>query len=133
MIFDIKILGYINIFEKFTRARVKDCFIDDGVLTFIVFQGDLGKALGKKGETLRKVSAKFKKKIKLIEFNSNQQKFTQNLVYPIKPEVAVTDEKIIIKAKNNFEKGKIFGRDKENYKKLKVLIKKYFKKELILE
>jgi transcription termination/antitermination protein NusA len=133
MIFDIKILGYINTFEKFTRSRVKDCFIDDGVLTFIIFQGDLGKALGKKGETLRKASAKFKKKIKLIEFNSDQKKFILNLVYPLKPEVVITDDKIVIQAKNNFEKGKIFGREKENYKKLKELIKKYFKKELVLE
>ena len=133
MIFDIKILGYINTLEKLTRARVKDCFVDEGILTFIIFQGDLGKALGKKGETLRKVSEKFKKKIKLIEYNSSPEKFTLNLVYPLRPEVTVTDENIIIKSKNNFEKGKIFGRDKENYKKLKVLIKKYFKKELILE
>ncbi len=133
MIFDIKILGYINTFEKFTRARVKDCLNDEGVLTFIIFQGDLGKALGKKGETLRKVSAKFKKKIKLIEFNSNPEKFVLNLVYPLKPELEITDDKIAIKAKNNFEKGKIFGREKENFKKLKELIKKYFKKELVIE
>ena len=108
MIFDIKILGYINTFEKLTRARVKDCFVDEGILTFIIFQGDLGKALGKKGETLRKVSEKFKKKIKLIEYNSSPEKFTLNLVYPLRPEVTVTDENIIIKSKNNFEKGKIF-------------------------
>jgi len=133
MIFDIKILGYIKIFENLTKARVKDCFTDDKELIFIVNEGEIGKAIGKQGSTIKMVSEKFKKKIKVIEYNSKPEKFVLNLIYPLKPEVTIKDNKIIIKTSSNQEKGKIFGRGRENFKKLSNLINKYFKLILSLE
>ena len=41
-------INHINLFEKITKARVKDCFLND-IIVFIVEEGDLGKAIGKKG------------------------------------------------------------------------------------
>ena len=67
MKFDIKLIGLINVFEKVTRSRVKDAFFDkDGILVFIVKQGEIGTAIGKKGVNVKKLSTVMKKKIKLI-------------------------------------------------------------------
>ncbi len=129
-----EIIGYINVFERATRAHVKDCFVDEGVLVFVINQGDIGKALGKGGINIKKLGFKLKKRIKLIEYSTDIKRFVRNLVYPIKPvEINIIENNIIVKCANNKEKGQIYGRNKENLKKINELIKKYFKTEISLE
>ena len=60
-----EVIGFINLFEKVTRAQVKDCFSDDG-LVFVVQPGQMGLAIGKKGVNIKKVSGLLKKKVKVI-------------------------------------------------------------------
>lgn len=133
MIFDQKILGYINLFEKTTRASVKDCFEEADALIFIVQPGEIGKAIGKGGETIKRVNVIFKRKVKIIEFNSSPERFLRNLLYPMKIDVGVRDNKLVVKTTNSREKGQIYGRERENFKRLKGLIDRYFKLELVLE
>mgnify|MGYP006416700397 FL=1 len=85
--FDQRIIGFINIFERITRAKVKDCFEEGDTLTFLVQLREASKAVGKKGENLRKVSKIMKKEIKIIEYNPNPIKFLLNLIYPLRVEI----------------------------------------------
>ncbi|MBT4174474.1 NusA-like transcription termination signal-binding factor [archaeon] len=133
MIFDQKIMGYINLFERLTRAKVKDCLEEGTSLVFIVQPGEVGKAIGKQGSTIKKVKLKFRKDIKIIEFNPSPEKFLLNLIYPLKSEVEVRDGKLVIMTANSREKGQIYGRERENFKRLSKLVKKYFKLELVMK
>jgi len=129
-----EIIGYINVFERITRARVKDCFVDDNVLVFVIEQGDIGKALGKAGSNIHRLSNLMKKKIKLIEYNTDIKRFITNLLYPIRPtEIILDEEGVLVKTMNYKEKGQIYGREKSNLKKINELVKKYFKVEVRLE
>jgi len=47
---DQKLIGYITVFENLTKARVKDIFLTEDQLVFIVQGGDAGKAIGRKGQ-----------------------------------------------------------------------------------
>jgi len=127
-------IGLINIFEKITRAAVKDCFSVDSTLIFVVMQGDIGKAVGKGGANIPKLIRIMKKPIKIIQFNPDPCKFTLNLLFPVKPaEIKQDDDKIVIKANNTAEKGKIFGREKTNLKRIQEIISKYFPVKLVVE
>ncbi|MBT3323762.1 NusA-like transcription termination signal-binding factor [archaeon] len=131
--FDQRIIGFINIFERITRAKVKDCFEEGDTLTFLVQLREASKAVGKKGENLRKVSKIMKKEIKIIEYNPNPIKFLLNLIYPLRVEIQEKENKLIIKTKDNREKGLIFGREKSKLKRIQKLFKKYFPHEIIIE
>lgn len=132
--YDMETIGYINLFERLTGARAKDCFAEEEKLVFVVNEGEAGKAIGKNGEKARELSAKLKKQIKIIEFKQDPVEFLKTLLYPVKAkEVTAVDDKIIIKTHNIKEKGQIYGREKTNLKRVQDLFSKYFPHRIELE
>ena len=126
-------INNINLFEKLTRAKVRDCFTDNGRLVFLVEEGNVKKALGKDNSNLRKVGSVFKKEIKIIGFSEDVCKFVNNLIYPNKADSLTLDGKIVtIKVEDTVVKGRIFGRGRENLRKINEIVKKYFDVEVVV-
>jgi transcription antitermination factor NusA-like protein len=71
-----------------------------------------------------------KRKIKVIEFSPEPIRFLLNLLYPMKPELELSGNSIIIKTQDIREKGQIFGREKTNLKRIQGILDKYFKLEI---
>ncbi len=121
----------INLFENLTRARVKDCILNDHV-TFIVYKGELGKAIGKKGVNIKKVEGLLKKKVRVVEFDDDVCKFVEKLLYPLDISniyiLEDSEKGKIINIKVNSVKSKaiVIGRDKKNLKTLKSIVLRYF-------
>lgn len=113
----------INLFERVTGAKVKDSFVDDNVLTFIVEEGNVQKAL--KG--LDRAKQVFKKELKIIAFACDPVKFIKNLLFPLKvKEIKQENKIVIISCQDSRIKGKVFGREKQNLKRMLELVQKYF-------
>ncbi|MDI6737178.1 MAG: NusA-like transcription termination signal-binding factor [Nanoarchaeota archaeon] len=132
--FDMKTIGFINIFENLTHASVKDCFAEGDSLVFIIDTGQMGLAIGKGGANIKHASSVFKKEIKIYEFNPEPVEFVRNLLYPLKPKaVERQDNVVVIKASDTVEKGKVFGREKTNLKRIQGIVSKYFEIEVKVE
>lgn len=115
----------INLFEKITGAKVKDCLIEDEI-TFVVEEGNVKKAIGEEHKNIRRMEKLLGRKVKIIAFNSNPVKFINNLLYPIRPiKVEVEGSIALISVESSF-KGKIYGRSRENLAKIKKILAKYF-------
>jgi len=119
---DLKTIQNINLFEKVTNAKVKDCIFREG-LVFIVDEGQVQKAL--KG--IRKVSSLLKQDVKVIGFSSEPEKFVRNLIYPVRANIEAKDMEVIVSVEDARMKGKIFGREKSNLMWINSLVGKYFK------
>ncbi|RME55352.1 NusA-like transcription termination signal-binding factor [Candidatus Woesearchaeota archaeon] len=127
VVIDNEIIGYINLFEKHTRVTVKDCFIEDNTLVFLIPHGYIKKALGPMGKNIKRLSSMFKKNIKVIGFSDVPEKFLSNLIYPVKAkEIKLEGNDIVIVTHNVRDKGQVFGRDKTNLKRIQSLFSKYF-------
>ncbi|MBS3163126.1 NusA-like transcription termination signal-binding factor [Candidatus Woesearchaeota archaeon] len=125
--YDITLMGYRTIFENITRVSVKDCFLKDNLFIVIVKENEIGKAIGKGGSNIKELEKRFNKKIKIVEFNKDIIKFTQNIINPIKASNIVLDNKIItISLSGMKEKGQVIGRDSRNLNELKDIISLYF-------
>ena len=48
-------IGYINLFESLTGAKLKDCFFDSDVLVFLVEEGNVKRAIGKDNSNIKKI------------------------------------------------------------------------------
>ena len=123
-----ELIGYINLFESLTRSRVKGCHQSGEVLIFIVYEGEAGKAIGKKGDNIKRLTQLLKKRIKVVEFSDNVLKFVSNLILPIKAEIRLEDEKtVIIEGKGAKFKQAVLGTERKNLKEIQSIISDYFK------
>jgi len=128
--YTIETIAFLNLFEKVTKVRVKDCFFDENLI-FIVNQGDIGKAIGKKGINIKNLERKLGKKIKIVEFNSDPVVFVKNFIAPLGAKDIVKEEDVIKIISDNMKtKGLLIGRDRKNLKRLQEIVSKYFDIEI---
>lgn len=131
-VYDIDMIQIINLFEQVTHARVKEAFYMKETLTFLVFEGDKFKALGKDLSNLHKMEQLLKKKVKVVEFNADMVKFITNLIYPYRVESIVVNDKIVtITDPDPKTKGLLIGAKAQNLRLYESIVKKYFEIEEI--
>jgi len=124
---DMEMIKFIALFEKITRAHVKDAFFNKERLVFVVLEGEMGKALGKKKANLYKIEKLLNRKIKIVEFNPNVLQFIVNLLYPLKVEDMKEEEGIItITGTDMQSKGLIIGARAQNLRNYESIVQKYF-------
>jgi NusA-like KH domain protein len=126
-VLDVDMLKCIGLFENVTHARVKDAFYFKEILTFMVLEGDMFKALGKNLSNLKRLEQMLQKRIKIIEYNPDIIKFITNLLYPYKVAEIKQDEKIITITDPDMKtKGLIIGAKAQNLRAYESIVKKYF-------
>ena len=124
--YDINLMKFISLFETLTRAKVKDC-IEGNILTFVVKQGEIAKAIGKKAVNIKRIEGVLKRKIRVVEFNDDITLFVKNLIAPIKVEdINEEDGVIIISDPDKKKKGMIIGRDAINLRNHEKIVSRYF-------
>ncbi|WP_273476123.1 NusA-like transcription termination signal-binding factor [Methanobrevibacter woesei] len=124
-------IRYIALFENMTGAMVKDCIIDDenGKVTFVVKNGDMGLAIGKKGSTVSKVQRAVDKGVEIIELSDNPIQFIKNILSPaelqsIKVLQRESGEKIATVTADNTNKRIAIGKNGINIERAKLLAKR---------
>ena len=125
--YDVETLQLMSLFEKITRAKLKDCFLNRDKLFFVVQHGHLRKALGVKNENVHKLVKATNRNIKIVEFNPNVLEFTKNVMHPLKMEDISLDEGVItIKGTDTKTKGLMIGARAQNLRNYEDIVKKYF-------
>jgi len=126
--FDSTTIGYITLFERLTKAKVKDCFIDNNeVLVFIVEDGFIARALGKHGVTAKKVTEKFNRKIKIAEYSKDLIKFIKNLILPYSVQTITQEGDIVILQSDDMRtKGLLIGKNGKNLRNYESIVNRYF-------
>ncbi len=125
----MSLMKYMSLFESITRAKLKDCITNDK-LTFIVEEGNISKAIGKRGSNVKMLENVIKKKIRIVEFNNDVADFIKNLIYPINVEDIEEENSVVsIMVNDTKSKGILIGRDRHNLNMIKSIVKRYFKIE----
>lgn len=126
-IYNTELLGIMNMFEKITRSRLKDCIEYKEKLMFIVQPGQLRYALGKQSINVKKIEDALNKKIKIMEYNEDLCTFIRNLMYPLKiVEMKEENNIVTIKGPDQKTKGLMIGSKAQNLRAYEVIAKKYF-------
>ena len=122
-------IRYIALFENMTGAMVKDCIIDDenGKVTFVVKNGDMGLAIGKGGSSVSKVQRAVDKGVEIIEMDDDPIQFIKNVLSPAKlQKVKVTQKesgkRIATVTADNTKKRIAIGKNGINIERAKLLV-----------
>jgi len=124
-------IRYIGLFESITGATVKDCLVEenDDNIVFVVKEGEMGLAIGKKGANLAKVKEMINKGIDIVEYSEDPTRFLENLMKPAKIvniNYKDKDGKNVASIEvNKNDRGIAIGRSGKNIKRAKALLKRH--------
>jgi len=79
IVFDEQTIKYVALFQDLTRTTVVDCVDATDKLIFVVKEGDIGKAIGKKGENIAKLKRLMNKDIHVVEYSDKPDRFVANV------------------------------------------------------
>lgn len=75
---------YIEELRILTKATALDCVIDDRFdrVIYVIRQGDMGLAIGKKGDNIKRLQNVLGKRIEMVEHAENLENFITNIFKP---------------------------------------------------
>lgn len=126
IVFTTETMRLLTLFENITNVPVRDCFLNNDTVYFIVEEGKIGLAIGKKGNSIKNVERVIDKRVKVYEYSSNPVKFIKNLIPQCK-EVDIKSEanKITVEIKiDKKDRGYVIGREGKKIKTYKQILKR---------
>ena len=124
--FTTNTIRLLTLFENVTNVPVRDCFVFNGTVYFIVEQGKIGLAIGRNGNCVKNIERITGKKIKVYEHSPDPEEFIKNLIPQCK-EIEIIDEngRMIVEIKvDKKDRGFVIGREGENIKVYKQILKR---------
>lgn len=123
-------LRYMSLFETVTKARSIDCIERTNKIIFIVPKTQVGLAIGKQGENIKRLKDLMKKNIDIIGYSQDIEIFIRSIFhnYTIR-EVKLEkrgDTSIAYVTVDIREKGKIIGKGGENLKLAKEIVSRHY-------
>jgi N utilization substance protein A len=122
---------YIEELRILTKATALDCVIDDRFerVIYVIRQGDMGLAIGKKGENIKRLQGVLGKRIEMVEYAENPEAFIINI---FKPAEVVSIERpsenapvnVLVKKKNDL--GIAIGKSGCNIEKARILSRRFY-------
>ena len=119
-------LQYITLFEKETGAIVKDCIINNNEIIVVVKEGDMGLAIGRRGEIINKFREKIGKKISVIEYSNDVSKFVKNLFAPVVLDDVKVEDDVIVISLNGKDNRRIMGKKGRRIRRAKDILNRHF-------
>ena len=114
-------MRFIALFQSITGATVKDCIVDSDLnrIIFVVKEGSIGMAIGKRGKNIHYLEKITGKKHEVIEHSDNPAQFIKNALKPAKvDEVRITErmdgKTIAVISVNPKDKGVAIGKNGRN-------------------
>ena len=130
---DINFIRYLNLFEKITKVRTKNCFFYNNYLIYAVPGSFVSRAIGENGKNVKRLAEILQKKIKIValpEKSYEINSFISRVVSPITfKSLDVTENEVIISG-NVQCKASLIGRNKKRLIELKKIIKDMLNREL---
>ena len=119
--------------ENMTGATIVDCIVDDeeDIVIFAVKKGEVGLAVGKGGEKIKRFRSMTNKQVEIYEYIDDASKFISNALKPAKvKEVRLVDRiggsRVAMVNVESKDKGIAIGKNGANIKKIRFLAKRYF-------
>lgn len=126
---------YIEELRILTKSVAVDCLVDERFdrIIYVIKPGDMGLAIGKKGENIRKMQKVLGKRIEMVEYAEDEKDFIANIFKPAEV-VAIqndeTGEKLDVVVGEKSHLGIAIGKGGSTVEKARMLVKRFFGHEI---
>jgi len=124
---DIKCM---TLFQQLTGASARDCVVDKDTAVFIVSEGELGRAIGRGGSAIMRVRDAFKRKVEVVEYAEEPERFVRNIFSAVEIKNLKIDEsgksRMVQLTVDPRDRGTAIGRNGEKVKMARMLMQRYF-------
>ncbi|WP_338095570.1 NusA-like transcription termination signal-binding factor [Methanorbis rubei] len=126
---------YIEELRILTRATAFDCLIDDRFerIIYVIKPGDMGLAIGKNGDNIKKMSRVLGKRIEMVEFAENREQFVANMFKPAEVsavQFGADDEPVTVIVPEKGDVGIAIGKNGSTIEKARQLVQRFYGKEV---
>lgn len=130
-------MKYIQLLQNMTGATIVDCILDDEAIIFTVKKGEVGLAVGRGGEKIKRFRTMTNKQVEIFEYLEDPDKFLRNALKPAKvKDIRLVDKmdghKIAMVSVDPKDKGIAIGKNGENIKKIRFLAQRYFQLDTVV-
>ena len=123
-------MRFITLFENVTRAQALDCLDKGELLIFVVPKKQVGLAVGKQGENIRKLKDMMKKNIEVVGFSRDLEAFLRSIFHNYRVKNVTIQEKGEVTyakvAVDPGQKGRAIGRGGTNLRLAREIVNRYF-------
>ncbi|MHA1687955.1 MAG: NusA-like transcription termination signal-binding factor [Promethearchaeota archaeon] len=138
---DRESMELISLFNNISGAIIKDCLTfqlpndDSEVIIFLVKKEDIGKAIGRDGEHVKDLMARLQKKIDVIPFSEQLNKFIQYILNTSRNSIKIQNieirefrngKKTVVISVRPQDRGKAIGKNGSMIRKIKYLVLRHF-------
>ncbi len=120
--FDKEAIQAISLFEERTSVEVKDFIQDEDSAYFLVEQGKAGLAIGKNGKNIKKLGKMLGKRIKVFEYEENEEKLVKNMIMESNS-VRVEGGTALVDVDES-DRGRVIGANGSNIEKVRTLLRR---------
>ena len=117
-------------FESITGILARDCIFDDRNAVFVVNERLVGKAVGRKGQNVKRLQELLGRRVEVIGYSDDPVRFLKNIFHPahiLAVNVIDKNGKKIARIHMDKESKRIFERRIESKTRIaKILAKRYF-------
>jgi N utilization substance protein A len=125
---------YIEELRILTKSTAIDCMMDERFdrIIYVIRPGDMGLAIGKKGENIRRMQKVLGKKIEMVEYSENPDEFIANMFRPAPLSAVKKDDtgRVSIILEKRGDLGIAIGKAGANVEKARLLFRRFFGSEL---
>jgi len=132
-------MKYIQLLQNMTGATVVDCIVDEDeeTIIFTVKKGEVGLAVGKGGEKIKRFRDMTSKRVEIYEYLPEPEQFIRNALKPAKvKDIRLVDrmagKRIAMVNVDPKDKGIAIGKNGSNIKKIRFLAQRYFELDTVV-
>ena len=122
---------YIEELRILTKSTALDCVIDDRFdrVIYVIRQGDMGLAIGKKGDNIKRLQNVLGKRIEMVEYAETPEEFITNIFKPaevVGTERSAENGPVNVFVRLRSDLGIAIGKSGCNIEKARILCRRFF-------
>lgn len=105
------------IFENMLKAQARDCILDNDSIYYLA---EVGASLGKKMMLIKRLQERVQKKVRVFEFNDDNERFVKNMI-PRAKKIEIMGKRAVVTLDEE-DKAMTIGKNGSNIKKIRLLL-----------